>query len=404
MNLEIRPTRPTPVYLPAASTEPKPIGDTEALRSWLQIFDRKSQGTARHYRTQVGKFQLFLRLIHPERDADHQIRLATESDVTAYELALGPLDKGARDKLLLSEQELFQHGLTSQPFARDLKATSVNQALSVLNALYEFLRTPNGAIPFAYVSVNPVTRVRRSGDRSVRQTDRHIPLDGIQAMNEHMHRTIEAAKSVGDRKLAARYERMLWIFTLLFGVWGRREEVSQLTMGDFKQGHDEKWKATLHRKGGKDADVTIAKWVLDALRRYRTALGLPRNWSAGDRHPAIVGHTPKGQPAAGVSAQTIYLEIRALARATAQDLHNGLMLPDISPERREMLEKRLNSCSPHWFRHSGPTIAINSGAISIELASKMLGHSTLDTTSQMYYHADDAKMLAGLDALGAQLG
>lgn len=397
---EITETRPTDLR----------FGDDEALRLWVSIFDHKSPATARHYRTQSGKFRLFLRLLHPEWSANCHLQMARESDVAMYEQALGLKAgrNGVRPNLRLSPDELSLHGLQDQPFETALKQSSINQALSVLNAMYEFFRTPNGVMVEPYVTVNPVKRVRKSSTRTVTQTDRHIPLEGIQAMNSYALSAIEQAKMTGDTAAVLNYERKLWIFTLLFGLWGRRDEVSKLSMGDFRQLYDQEWKATLQRKGGKIEEIPVAKWVITALRRYRASLGLPAAWQAGDMTPAVTGVrqvATKGRQISTqhVNAQTLYVQVRLLACETADEIGLGRLLPDLEQEQREMLIERLKRCSPHWFRHTGPTIAINSGAMSVENASKMLGHSSLATTTQMYYHADDKKTRAGLDSLGDTL-
>ena len=401
----------------------RPFDDARALQTWLNIFDHKNRATARHYRTQVGKFMLFLRLVHPDWDRARHLKLATEQDVAGFEMALshkapatGPRSSQANYRL--TQAQLDAEDLSSQPFAKPLAKSSINQALSVLNAMYEFLRQPNGAMTEPYVTINPVKRVRKSATRNATQTDRYIPLDGVRAMHACMLSVIERATAAGDAHTVQRYERKLWIFTLLFGLWGRREEISKLSMGDFVQQHDGAWRANLSRKGGKEESLPVASWVMDSLRRYRTSLGLPRAWTPNDKTTAIgrirlrserTQQTPLNArvvPLNGhqhISDQVLYLEVKSLANETADELATAMLLPDITAERREMLVERLRRCSPHWFRHTGPTIAINNGSMSIEHASKMLGHSELATTSQMYYHADDGKTRSGLDSLGSLL-
>jgi integrase len=70
--------------------------------------------------------------------------------------------------------------------------------------------------------------------------------------------------------------------------------------------------------------------------------------------------------------------------------------------QRELVAKRLDEISPHWFRHSGASIAINSGAMSLDNASKMLGHSSPTITAEMYYHPDEAQIEEGMQQLGAK--
>lgn len=382
-------------------------GDDQALQAWLSIFDLKNRATARHYRTQTNKFRLFLRLLHPDWLENMHIKLASERDVALYEMALSPLPASKKLDLHVAESDLIRWGFNPdiQPFGKPLKQSSINQALSVLSSLYEFLRMPNGAMQEAYVSINPVRRVRKIQVRAVRQTDRHIPVDVVQAMNTFLHESITRAKRNGIMLDQQKYERRLWIFTLLFGLWGRREEVSRLVMGDFFLQNDE-WKVKLLRKGGKTQEVPVARWVIDGLHRYRKFLGLEKSWSRQDTSPVIqrLYRTERDRDSIPVNPQLLYREVKAIAIETAEQISLGWLLEDYSDERRESLCERLIQCSPHWFRHSGPTIAINSGNMSVENASKMLGHSSLDTTTQMYHHADEKKTRDGLDLLGMQFG
>jgi integrase len=269
----------------------------------------------------------------------------------------------------------------------------------VLNAMYEFLKVPSGAMPMPLVRLNPVRRVRKSASRIQMQTDRHLPLDAIQAMHGYVQVSIDGATAQGDVPGAMKFERRLWLFTLLFGLWGRRQELCNLCFGDFiQQQHDASWRVTLHRKGGKEQQLPVPEWVMRNLLRYRHCIGLSSTWIPNDSTPAISPIKSSGR--AGISPETMYAEIRALAAETASELLAGRLIETLTPERGEMLAGLLVRCSPHWFRHSGPTIAINTGVMSMGNASKMLGHASQATTYQMYYHADDNETRSALDGLG----
>lgn len=385
--------------LPGLPGVEQDFGDSQVLSLWLSIFDLKSKATARHYRTQIGRFRLFLQLLHPELDDNKHLKLATEQDVVLYEMALGhkTAPNGVQPNLRLSNAQLLAHGLSKQPFAEALKKSSIDQALSVLNALYEYLRTPNGVMVAPYVTVNPIRRVRKSQNRAVQQTSRYLPLAAISAMNQCLHEAIKQAQSASDKLAVLRYERRLWIFTLLFGLWGRRDELSRLTMGSFIQKSSKEWDVKLHRKGDKVQELPVSNWVIAGLRRYRASLGLAPVWDAQDVTPAIANL--RGGVIKKISPQILYLEVKELAAETADEIKRGVLAVDVDQDERDYMVQRLELCSPHWFRHSGPTIAINNETIALQLASKILGHSSVATTSQMYFHADRTKMREGLDTL-----
>lgn len=399
-NLQAKPLQTSSTYAE--------LNDDKVIALWLSGFSRRSKSTVRNYRTQTMKFRLFLQLIHPDWPVGRHLQMALQKDVEAFEDALTLRDLGADERRLvsLSPDVLVLFGLKDQPFAKAMAPSSVNQALAVLNAAYQFMREPSEHLPQPYVIYNPVKSVRKSSSRAVVQTNRYIPLDGIQAMHQMALDLINQARLQGDANKGKEAERMLWMFTLLFGLWGRREEVCNLSMGDFRQDNSDGWLVYLMRKGKREAEpIPAADWVVDGLRRYRLSIGLPTQWEIGDRRPAIGALRKRSSHAEAdhINAQTIYLQIKALASKTALAIEAGTALPQASNERRSRLASILRSCSPHWFRHSGPTLAINSKAVSIENASKILGHSSLDTTSQMYYHGDQDAMRSALNSMSGLL-
>ncbi|MDD2545564.1 MAG: site-specific integrase [Burkholderiaceae bacterium] len=383
------------------------LDDDLALRHWLDIYAVRSQATWRSYRNEAERFRLFLRHNHPERTGDGQrwlLRDASELDVLLYESALAgtpmagvlpglvctPVDgKGAR-----------------RPFSQPLQRSSINQALSILNAMYEHWRVPDNHTKRAYVLSNPVSRVRRSTSRSREQVSRSVPQEAIQAMGRAidtaMGQLIDAGEA--DGLALARQHRRRWIFALFFGLWGRRQEICNLRMNSFQRTHSG-WQVLLVRKGRKEQTLPVADWVVDALAFYRSALGLPPLPDKTDASPAIrpLRDNNRKHPGLALSAETLYQEVKRLAMETADAIDLGALLAELDPHTRSLIASQLRDFSPHWFRHSGATLAINAGLMTMENASKMLGHSNTSITASMYYHEDREKLRAGLDQMGAGL-
>ena len=57
----------------------------------------------------------------------------------------------------------------------------------------------------------------------------------------------------------------------------------------------------------------------------------------------------------------------------------------------------------HTLRHSAATAMLDAG-VPLHVVSKMLGHSSVAITGDIYGHADDARQRDAVDMLGAALG
>lgn len=398
------------------------MDDSHALSGWLTFVSHRNAQTFRSYQAEAMRFRIFLETIHKNSTAlshPHLMRDARETDVMLYEAVLRGKFKNGKEapQVQVPREIMIRHGRARQPFLveaeRDgliesrpigLKGSSVNQALTILNALYEYWRRPDPHTKTAYVLANPVKRIKSSSNRMQRQTSRNFPLEAITAMMAalDLQREMLAPEDEQSAVKAMQISRRRWVVALFFGLWGRRTEIAQLTMGDFRH-NGARWTAHLKRKGGKEQDLPMAPWVVQELARYRRALDLDPLPSEDDPTPAIA--RLRARPSAGedstVHADTLYREITAVATDAAGLLRSVQILPDMDPVKRELLAKRLDGISPHWFRHSGASIAINSGAMSLDNASKMLGHSSPTITAEMYYHPDDALIEEGMEKLGA---
>jgi len=388
--------------------------DEAALGRWLAVASHRNRNTFRSYLREARRWRLFLSLIHannPARPTSTLLRDATERDVATYEAVLqGKAAPALWSRLLVPTEALVASGLTGQPFVLDndgvllpraLKRSSVSQAIAILHALYEFWLRPDAETRMAYVGANPVRRLKRASVRAQRQSDRVFPLTALHAMLTICE--ADRARAQTNIELQAAVRRR-WILCLLFGLWARRAEIAALRMGDFRY-DGRRWTVRLQRKGDKEQALPVAPWVMDALVAYRQSLGMSGLPAADDERAAILPLRPRSQKDNGapLDPATIYREVTGLARRAADALVCGEMLPELSALDRERTVVALRALSPHWFRHTGASIAIESGAMSLENASRVLGHSSAVVTASMYYHPEEQQVADGLTRLGSML-
>jgi integrase len=363
---------------------PAPLDDASMLKSWLVVFNTRSVHTARSYQREAYRFRFFLVSRHGEHP--QLLARATEEDVLTYEeLLLGKSTPNASFPYELGEPLRLRYGFKNQPFAAALKKSSVMQALSVLNAMYEYFRQPLPGNGDQYVRASPVSRVKTSTSAPRQKVRRILPEAAVLAMFDcASERSTDPAYATIDRQ---RYRRVLWIVRLLLSQWLRCEEASTLKMGDFF--HSEKgWMIRLHRKGRKVQDIPVLKKTMDSFMVYRAGLGLADMPDRREKaHPAI--RRIRGDPTLPVKPMLLYDEVRWIAEETVKWAEGKTTLSE--SERQSLAE-----CSPHWFRHTGVSRALNAGK-NVVLVSRMAGHNSVDTTTNMYFGEDTAVMRKEMD-------
>lgn len=139
------------------------------------------------------------------------------------------------------------------------------------------------------------------------------------------------------------------LLRLLYASAGRVSEICALTWRDV-QPSGESGQVTLFGKGGETRAVKLSKETWKALQSIRS--------SAGADSPVFAS-----QMGGAMDASRVWQIVREAARRA------GIM----------------GNVSPHWFRHSHASHALDRGA-SVALVRDTLGHSSLQVTSR-YTHA-----------------
>ncbi len=416
--------------------------DAQALHHWLQIFEVRNRHTYRSYRREALRFRMFLENFYG--DHPHLLRNATEMDVQCYmhamlgepiyhsnletkpditnapRLAQSLLTKSSvrlpalpfnntmneNGVCFQPRAELLEkYGFTSRtkPFQKPVKKSTLALSMQILSAMYEFWRTPTAMHNAPYALANPVRRIRLSQAWGTNQTERYLPTEAIRAMQEHLDQ--EGKGMVFGTAAYTIYQRSRLIFALLFGLWMRREEAINLKMGSFTSTLDG-WCVNFKRKGGKIQSLPVSNWIMQELFEYRAAMGLPEKPSPDETIPALITRRQTNHTHS-MTESTMYRCVKMLAERTARKIQTGeiqLQMPaHLSAEqvehRKNAILEKLHLFSPHWFRHSAATIAINTGRMSLKTASRTLAHQSEHITSSMYHHADEDAIKQGLDSM-----
>lgn len=291
-----------------------------------------------------------------------------------------------------------QTGLTHEPAIEDnlgLSDSAITVALAALGSMLNWL------VGAGYLRMNTLAllrkdkRIRKSNSRlNQKQVSRFLDEDMWSAANvvvEKMPK--ETAQQI------MHYERSRFILAMFSMLGPRVSEASLSTMNAFvNNGAGWFWQVT--GKGDKDADVACPQDIIDALIRWRRALGLAPLPSSLDKRPVIPAVNKLGQPLFNASLQTDgdAAERRSLrrnkrggisARRINQILKEIFISASNEPGLTEAQKAALRSASAHWLRHTSVTQKIHAG-MAPYLVQEDARHSDIRTTNQ--YSHDKLKM------------
>lgn len=240
---------------------------------------------------------------------------------------------------------------------------AIQASFAILSSFFNFL------IQEEYLSANPVALVRQKS-RFIQKSQNRAPVRRIS--NYQWDEVIRVAETLAAQD-AAQHERTLFILNCLLGMYLRISELvaderSTPVMGDFRMDSDRNWWFHVVGKGNKSRIITVSNAMLEALKRYRTHLGLSALPYLGEQTPLISkihGHGPV----------TSTRQIRNLVQSCFNQAYENLVAIG---QESEALE--LKVATVHWLRHTG--ISEDVKIRPREHVKEDAGHSSMATTDK----------------------
>ncbi|WP_374502182.1 tyrosine-type recombinase/integrase [Zoogloea sp.] len=328
--------------------------DVEAVRLWLAEY-ADSPHTLRSYRKEAVRL-----LIWATRVLGKPLSSLTREDLLTYEAFL------ANPSVEWADPTLPRRGGSRRLFEGPLSPRSVRQAQGILSGLFGYL------VAAGYLAGNPFALRRRRGDAKAsrraaveRYLDRDLwqsVLDFIEALPQGTHRECQ------------HYERVRWLFHLLYGASLRVSEAAHAKSSNLSQRRGRWW---LHvvGKGGSVGDVPMSDELMADFARYRQYNGLPAMPTAGESIPLVL--SVAGRADRLLTPTAIYLVVKEVFRRAAAARES------IDPTGAVTLRR----ASTHWLRHTSATHQADDGN-DIRFIQKNLRHASIETTA-IYLHAED---------------
>lgn len=262
-----------------------------------------------------------------------------------------------------------------RPFAGSLSTSSVQQALSILNNLFNWL------VMAQYLPANPMALLRRQRKTNTDHapTQRYLPRAHWQAVLE----TIEQwpQKTMQQQ---AQYRRYRWLFSLLYGTGLRVSEVCSHSMGDFSMrsssNGEARWWLNIQGKGNRHRNIPITTELMGELAQYRQLLQLPPTPLPDEQTPLVMALRA---PYQGIGRAQIHYLIKNIFNQTAKRLAKQ------GPEQQAMAH-HIAQASTHWLRHTAGTHMVENN-IDILHVRDTLGHQSLTTTNRYLHTAEEER-------------
>lgn len=328
--------------------------DVEAIRLWLSEY-ANSPHTLRNYCKEAVRLLFWATQVQ-----NKALSSLNREDLLAYEAFL---IQPSADWIAPA---LPRRGGGRRLLDGPLSASSVRQAMGILSGLFGYL------VQAGYLAGNPLAlRRRRGGVKNSRRAtvERYLEhslwqtvLDFIETLPQETNRECQ------------HYERVRWLFRLLYGASLRVSEVAQAKSSDLMQRRG-KWWLLVVGKGGTEGDVPISEQLITDLARYRLFYGLSAMPSALENTPlvmSVAGRTDKF-----LTPTAVYLVVKEVFLRAATFIETS------NPSGASTLRR----ASTHWLRHTSATHQADAGN-DIRYIQKNLRHASIETTA-IYLHAED---------------
>ena len=328
--------------------------DVEAIRLWLSEY-ANSPHTLRNYCKEAVRLLFWATQVQ-----NKALSSLNREDLLAYEAFL---IQPSADWIAPA---LPRRGGGRRLLDGPLSASSVRQAMGILSGLFGYL------VQAGYLAGNPLAlRRQRGGVKNSRRAtvERYLEhslwqtvLDFIETLPQETNRECQ------------HYERVRWLFRLLYGASLRVSEVAQAKSSDLMQRRG-KWWLLVVGKGGTEGDVPISEQLITDLARYRLFYGLSAMPSALENTPlvmSVAGRTDKF-----LTPTAVYLVVKEVFLRAATFIETS------NPSGASTLRR----ASTHWLRHTSATHQADAGN-DIRYIQKNLRHASIETTA-IYLHAED---------------
>ncbi len=229
----------------------------------------------------------------------------------------------------------FREGKRPSSKTFTLSQSAVKSIFAILSSFFNYL------IQEDYVSANPVQQMRQKS-KFIRKQQGTVPIRRLSELQWSY--VIETAELMA--KAAPKYERTLFMMNALYGMYLRISELAagerwQPQMGHFFRDQDGHWWFKTVGKGNKERNITVSDAMLDALKRYRTALDLAPLPSPGETTPLLFKSKGFGPIS---STRHIRMIVQECFDKAVERMQQDGMDEDVN---------ELKAATVHWLRHTG---------------------------------------------------
>jgi len=217
-----------------------------------------------------------------------------------------------------------------------LSQNALQSLFSVLSSFFNFLIQEN------YLTANPVAQIRQKS-KFIRKRQGQTKIRRLSPLQWNY--IIETAEQMATENPAI-HERTLFIMNALYAMYLRISELVETSrwapqMGHFQLDQEGNWWFLTVGKGNKEREISVSDAMLDALKRYRLARGLPALPMPGESTPLI--HKARGS--GGITSTR---QIRGIVQQCFDSAEARMRAEGFKEEA-----ERLSAATVHWLRHTG---------------------------------------------------
>lgn len=233
-------------------------------------------------------------------------------------------------------KKAFRDGKQPNIKTYSLSTNALQAIFSILSSFYNYLEQED------YVTVNPVAQIRQKS-KFLRKRHHKAPVRRLSELQWTY--VIETAELMAQENPNI-HERTLFIMNGLFAMYLRISELAasarwEPQMGHFFKDMDGNWWFKTVGKGNKERDVSVSDAMLNALKRYRSKLGLSALPTPGETTPLV-------SKALGTGPIKETRQIRNIVQQCFDRTLERLQNDGFHDE-----SETLASATVHWLRHTG---------------------------------------------------